>query len=490
MRVIVPLQGVVQGRGGLILGSILPCTLFFLLQLYLKRNRRPPSDPTPPSPDSHFNQSTSALGPVQVSLRAESIANPTPSAYYLGWSKYLEDPYHKLTNPSGIIQLGLAENRLSFVLIEKWMNDNLEGVMLNGDSKIDDMFLYQPSDGMLAMKKAMANFMSRVMRTTTPFIPSHLVLTSGATAAIEIISFCLADQGNGLLVPTPYYPGFDRDVIWRIGVKLIPVHCRSCDNFSPSIDSLEQAFKKAMRHGIKVRGVLISNPSNPIGNILSRDFLNSLLGFAKEKNIHIISDEIYAGSVYGDDEFVSMAEIAGSNHTDKQRIHIIYGVSKDLSLPGFRIGVVHSFNETVLTTAKRLARFTTVSSPTQRIMLAMLSDSSFIKEYMKTNNERLKKMHHLVVSGLTELGIECAKSVAGFYCWVNMRQLMGSYNENGELALWDKLLNVAKINITPGSSCHCIEPGWFRLCFANMDEDDIPVIMDRIKNVVNMSCND
>ncbi|KAL9676372.1 hypothetical protein QQ045_004586 [Rhodiola kirilowii] len=283
---------------------------------------------------------------------------------------------------------------------------------------------------------------------------------------------------------------FDRDVIWRIGVKLIPVHCRSCDNFSPSIDSLEQAFKKAMRHGIKVRGVLISNPSNPIGNILSRDFLNSLLGFAKEKNIHIISDEIYAGSVYGDDEFVSMAEIAGSNHTDKQRIHIIYGVSKDLSLPGFRIGVVHSFNETVLTTAKRLARFTTVSSPTQRIMLAMLSDSSFIKEYMKTNNERLKKMHHLVVSGLTELGIECAKSVAGFYCWVNMRQLMGSYNENGELALWDKLLNVAKINITPGSSCHCIEPGWFRLCFANMDEDDIPVIMDRIKNVVNMSCND
>uniref|UniRef100_A0A7N0UYB3 Aminotransferase class I/classII large domain-containing protein n=1 Tax=Kalanchoe fedtschenkoi TaxID=63787 RepID=A0A7N0UYB3_KALFE len=491
MRLIVPLQGVVQGRGGLILGSFIPCTLFYLLQLYLKRNRRPPThlDPTPSTTDLTRTSSRSSLGPVQVSLRAESIANPNPSAYYVGWSKYLEDPYDRLANPDGIIQLGLSENRLSFDLIEKWMVDNLESVMVGGVggiSRIDEMLLYQPSDGMLEMKKAMANFMSLVMRTTTPFNPSHLVLTSGATAAIEMLSFCLADQGNGLLVPTPYYPGFDRDVIWRAGVELIHVHCCSSDNFSPSIDAFEQAYRNARRHGIKVRGVLISNPSNPVGNILSKEFLYSLLDFAKNKNIHIISDEIYAGSVYGDEEFVSMAEIVGSTDTDKQRVHIVYGISKDLSLPGFRIGVVHSFNETVLTATKRLARFTTVSSPTQRIMISMLSDSSFIEEYMMTNKDRLKKMHQLLVSSLRLSGIKCNESTAGFYCWVDIRHLLGSSSEKGELELWHNLLNVAKINTTPGTSCHCVEPGWFRCCFANLDEGDIPVILDRILRVVNL----
>lgn len=53
----------------------------------------------------------------------------------------------------------------------------------------------------------MANFMSQVMRRSVPFDPSQLVLTAGATPAVEILSFCLADHGNAFLVPTPYYPG-------------------------------------------------------------------------------------------------------------------------------------------------------------------------------------------------------------------------------------------------------------------------------------------
>jgi aminotransferase len=137
MRIIVPLQGVVQGRGGLVLGSLLPCALFYFLQLYLKSRNRPSqsrsSSPSPPSsPDDHNTSPSSppsasssslhrtlsrgVLSPrshPSVSVRAAAVARPEKdSLYYVGYKRCLEDAYHRVDNPEGVIQLGLAENRV------------------------------------------------------------------------------------------------------------------------------------------------------------------------------------------------------------------------------------------------------------------------------------------------------------------------------------------------------------------------------------------
>ncbi|TYH61397.1 hypothetical protein ES332_D07G048900v1 [Gossypium tomentosum] len=495
MRLVVPLQGVAQGRGGLLLGSLIPCALFYFLQLYLKR-RRSPSDPSPPSssssnqPGMTRHSSLSNLlsrGPLRISSLATSIAKPDDSPYYMGLDRASGDPYHRIANPDGVIQLGLSENRLCFDLIEKWTSENLRDWVMGregGDLSISGIATYQPSDGTMKLKMAMAGFMSRVIGRDVSYEPSQMVLTAGVTPAIETLCFCLADHGNAFLVPTPYYPSFDRDMKWRTGVELIPVHCRSKDNFVLSISALDQAFNQTRKRETKIRGILLSNPANPVGNLLSRKMLEALLKFAEEKNIHIVSDEIFAGSIYGEKEFVSIAEIVGSEDFDKNRVHIVYGLSKDLFLPGVRVGMIYSFNENVLAAARKLTRFSSVSAPTQRLLVSMLSDTRFIVEYIQTNKKRIRDMRDLFVAGLEELGIKCTDSRSSLYCWADMRNLIPTYGEKGELELWEKLLNVGKINLTPGSACHCIEPGWFRCCFTTLDKDDVRVVMGRIRKVV------
>lgn len=268
-------------------------------------------------------------------------------------------------------------------------------------------------------------------------------------------------------------------------MNVVPIHCNSSNNFEITQEALESAYAEAESKNLRVRGILITNPSNPLGATIERGVLERVLDFAAARNIHLVSDEIYSGSAFSGDEFVSIAEVLESrNYTDCERVHIVYSLSKDLGLPGFRVGTIYSYNDAVVTTARRMSSFTLISSQTQQLLATMLADEEFTARYIETNRERLRGRQAMIVDGLGRAGIECLRGNAGLFCWMNLGPLLKDRTVEEELELWKCIMHEVKLNISPGVSCHCTEAGWFRVCFANMSEKTLEVALKRISDFV------
>ena len=281
---------------------------------------------------------------------------------------------------------------------------------------------------------------------------------------------------------------FDRDLKWRTGAEIVPIQCSSLNGFRITKIALEEAYKQAENQNLKVKGVLVTNPSNPLGTSLSLHELDLLVNFISSKNIHLISDEIYSGTVFNSPSFISIMEVLKNrnlmNTEISKRVHIVYSLSKDLGLPGFRIGAIYSNDKLVVSAATKMSSFGLISSQTQHLLSEILSDKKFTQTYLSENRRRLKERHEMLVKGLQKSGIRCLQSNAGLFCWVDMRHLLSSNNFESEIELWKKIVYEVGLNISPGSSCHCSEPGWFRVCFANMSEETLVLAMQRVTSFV------
>lgn len=284
---------------------------------------------------------------------------------------------------------------------------------------------------------------------------------------------------------TSFYSRFVRDLCWRTKARIIPVHCNSSNNFKITRSALEVAYNKAKEDNINIKGLIITNPSNPLGTTLDKETLKSLVSFINEKNIHLVCDEIYAATVFTSPTYVSVSEVIQEMKSiNVDLIHIIYSLSKDMGFPGFRVGIVYSYNDTVVSVGRKMSSFGLVSSQTQHMLATMLSDESFVDKFLVESSKRLAKRHEKFTKGLEEVNIKRFPSNAGLFCWMNLKSLLKEETFEAELKLWRVIINEVKLNVSPGSSFHCSEPGWFRVCFANVDDETVDVALKRIRGFI------
>jgi 1-aminocyclopropane-1-carboxylate synthase 1/2/6 len=390
-----------------------------------------------------------------ISSRAAALVAhpPTIAAAHL---RAEADPYHPRHNPRGYLNLGIAENRLVWDLLAPRLNDARE--ICPEDVR------YGPLHGTAALRDASADLLTGWWRTRVD--PDHLVVVSGATAALDIIVSVLCDPGDAVVLAAPYYSALEVVLTARSGARLVPAPLSSSDGFRLDAAELERAI---LRAGNTVRAIVLTSPCNPTGHVHSAATLREVLAVARRHDLDVIADEIYANSAFGADEFVSVLDprVRGDNPV---RVHAIWGFAKDFGLSGLKVGVLHTENTTALAAARALAYFAPVSTATQAMLTDLLDDRGWVREFLAASRKRLAESYHHTASLLDAHGIPYLPASAGFSVWLDLRRWLPARGAPGERWLARDLLDRAHVNITPGTAFGCPEPGWFRLCHTSSPE--------------------
>ncbi|XP_038653101.1 1-aminocyclopropane-1-carboxylate synthase-like protein 1 isoform X2 [Scyliorhinus canicula] len=395
-----------------------------------------------------------------------------------GFTMYGKDRFDERSNPQGVLNLGTSENKLCFDLIEEWFNRH------NGGSNIaPHMFQYSDVQGIESFRHEIAKFLTDYARAPKALNPEHIVVMNGCCSIFAALSAVLFDPGDCYLIPTPYFGGVNPDM-WLYGevqAVHVPLDSKMSDGesfpFQLSVKKLEAAMQKANEQGIRIRALILINPHNPLGDIYPEQLLKDCLDFAHRHKLHVIMDEIYMLSVYDDINFTSVLSL---NQPDPERIHFMWGFSKDFAMCGIRVAILHTRNKEVRSALNQLASFHGCPVPIQFVLSQLIADREWIdKIFLPTSRQRLREAHQIIVDGLAALGIPVFRSSAGLFVWADFRKFLRTQTSEAEMELWWKLID-GKLYISPGIAFDCCEPGWFRLVFSD-SADRIRLGIQRLK---------
>jgi aspartate/methionine/tyrosine aminotransferase len=271
--------------------------------------------------------------------------------------------------------------------------------------------------------------------------------------------------------------------------------------YYPNRESLDAAVDAAEKNGVTPRVLLISHPMNPLGIAYPPDVIQEMVDWCREREIHLISDEIYAGSVYRGDQanFVSTLEVASNTSNDDSEflglgpyVHFVYAFSKDFALSGLRVGALYSENPEIRLPLQKLNDLCSISSQTQLLverMLSMASDDpkvSWTRRFLARSHERLRARGDAWEQCLDELGIPHLQATAGLFVWMDFSEFLpteGTADER-ERALYLELLMEYGLLFTPGSSMKNERPGFFRCVFTAASDEEFDLGMERLRKYV------
>ncbi len=398
-----------------------------------------------------------------LSRRGAQLAAHSPMAeYILEHRARSSSRWHPDSNPEGYVALCIAENKLmGDLVVPQLAPDSLP------PSRVLD---YDAMVGAEEFRTQLATFMGRTFLGRR-FTPEQIAVLAGAGTVLENVFYALADPGDAVLVPTPSYAGFWADLEIRDELHIVPVHCSSDDGFRLTTKHLDAALAGA---GRPVKALLFTNPDNPLGKIATADEIGRVVDWAEAHDIHVVFDEIYALSIFGEAPFTSVAAVrpALGDH-----IHIVWAFSKDFGASGLRCGLVVSENEPLLAAVNGLAYWGVVSGHTQWILGRMIADDAWIDHYCSELRRRLGAAHENVSAALAEAGIPTFPAEAGIFVVIDLRRFMTEQTWDAESEMWRRILEQANVNITPGAACRISEPGFMRLCYAS---EPIDAVLDGI----------
>ncbi len=297
---------------------------------------------------------------------------------------------------------------------------------------------YTPSGGLPALKKAIIDKLIRDNQLT--YTANEIIVCIGAKHALYTLFQVILDEGDEVIIPTPYWVSYPEQVKLADGVPVY-VEGTEANEFKITPEQLEYTITS------KTKAVIINSPSNPTGMIYSKEELAAIGDVCLKHNILVISDEIYEHLVYGGHTHVSIAQISPEL---KAQTIIINGVSKSHSMTGWRIGYAAG-NKEIIRAMTDLASHST-SNPTSIAQYATIEayngSQNAVTEMRTAFEDRLNKIYDKVVA---IEGFTCIKPQGAFYLFVNASEAAKKLGYNSVEDFSTALLEEANVAVIPGS---------------------------------------
>jgi aminotransferase len=293
----------------------------------------------------------------------------------------------------------------------------------------------------------------------------EILITVGSSEALDLSMRAILNPGDEVIMPDPCYVAYDPCVIMAGGIP-VKVPTTEENNFEIKATDIERYITD------KTKIILIGYPANPTGAVLSKEQLMQIAEVALHNHLLVISDEIYAKLVYGE-EHTCFASLPGM----KANSVILGGFSKAYAMTGWRIGYAAAPAE-IIAAITKIHQYTMMCAPTMSqvaALEALKSGDDSVAEMVDDYNRR----RIFIVKGLTDIGLSCFEPKGAFYAFPSI-QCTGMTSE--EFA--EKLLTEQKVAVVPGSAFGQYGEGYVRCCYAT-SLADIEEALSRMKRFVN-----
>jgi len=305
---------------------------------------------------------------------------------------------------------------------------------------------YAPVAGTLELRQAIAKSLKK--DCDIDYKPEEIIVTGGAKHAIYAALQVLINPGDEVIIPAPYWVSFYEQVLLAEG-KPVVITTDDASGFKMKPDQLKKAITN------KTKLLILNTPSNPTGACYSGEELKKFGEIGAEKNILVLSDEIYAKLTYDGFKHTSFAAACPEM---KEKTILINGVSKSYAMTGWRMGFAAAPKEII--DKMQILQSQEITSIPTFVMRACTTAFNDCDEEVEAMRREFEKRRNVAFEGLSKIkGITCYKSSGAFYLFPNVKAFGKSSDEIAEL-----LLEEAHVAVVSGESFGA--PGYLRVSYA------------------------
>lgn len=322
---------------------------------------------------------------------------------------------------------------------------------------------YTSNSGLKDLRQEISNYLKRIQNIE--YNPENEILvTVGGSEAIDIGLRAVINPGDEVIIPQPSYVSYEPCAVLA-GAKPVIINLKAENDFRLKPEELLAAITD------KTKVLILPYPNNPTGAIMEQEDLEAIAKIIIEKDILVMSDEIYSALTYKE-KHVSMASLRGM----KERTILINGFSKAYAMTGWRLGYACAPKE-IIQQMTKIHQFAIMCAPTTSqyaAIEALKNGDNDVETMRQAYNQRRRFLLH----AFKEIGLECFEPFGAFYVFPSIKE----FNMTSE-EFATRFLKEEKVAVVPGTAFGACGEGYLRISYAYSIEN-LKVAIERLKNFV------